>query len=104
MISINYRYKIKNRYISIDLYYFYSEVRKNMMCNGCGKSINTGSDMDKDIIYLEDFVKIRKEWGYFSKKDGETHELILCEECYDRLCKNLTIPVNVKETAELLGN
>lgn len=104
MISINYRYKIKNKYISIGLYYFYSEVRKNMMCNGCGKNINTGSDNDKDIIYLEDFVKIRKEWGYFSKKDGETHELILCEECYDRLCKNLTIPVNVKETAELLGN
>lgn len=42
--------------------------------------------------------------GIFLKKDGETHELILCEECYDRLCKNLTIPVNVKETAELLGN
>ena len=34
-----------------------------MMCNGCGKNINTGSDKDKDIIYLEDFVKIRKEWG-----------------------------------------
>ena len=68
MISINYRYKIKNKYISIGLYYFYSEVRKNMMCNGCGKNINTGSDKDKDIIYLEDFVKIRKEWGYFSKK------------------------------------
>lgn len=32
------------------------------------KNINTGSDKDKDIIYLEDFVKIRKEWGYFSKK------------------------------------
>ena len=35
-------------------------------CNSCGKKIET-----TDNIKREDYLSIKKEWGYFSKKDGE---------------------------------
>ena len=27
---------------------------------------------------------LEKQWGYFSKKDGENHVLDICEACYDK--------------------
>ena len=39
-------------------------------CNSCGKKIET-----TDNIKREDYLSIKKEWGYFSKKDGEIHSI-----------------------------
>ena len=39
-----------------------SEIR----CNMCGRKIIFGERHDK-----EDYLLIRKEWGYFSRKDGK---------------------------------
>lgn len=68
-----------------------------MKCNMCGKEILMENDLPK-----EDYVYIRKDWGYFSQKDGETHEIILCEKCYDSFCGALPVPASVSDTRELL--
>ena len=48
-------------------------------CNMCGKELSVRND-----ILMEDAIIISKKWGYFSKKDGETHRICICEDCYDR--------------------
>lgn len=57
-------------------------------CNKCGKeiSINPGVDM-------KDCLKVVKDWGYFSKKDLQTHEFVICESCYDAMIEEFVIPV-----------
>ena len=48
--------------------------KTEIICHCCGK-----------IIGQADYLHIEKEWGYFSGgKDGEKHEINLCEACYDR--------------------
>ena len=66
-------------------------------CNSCGKKIET-TDNNK----REDYLSIKKEWGYFSKKDGEIHSIFLCESCYDIWSKQFKLPVKVEEQTELL--
>ncbi len=46
---------------------------QQVFCDCCGREI----DKTK-----EDFLQIEKSWGYFSKHDGETHQLDICEDCY----------------------
>ena len=66
-------------------------------CNSCGKKIET-----TDNIKREDYLSIKKEWGYFSKKDGEIHSIFLCESCYDIWTKQFKLPVKVEKQTELL--
>ena len=70
---------------------------KMIKCNLCGNRIKKENE-----IYIEDFVTIKKTWGYFSQKDGYTHSFVLCEKCYDELVKKFTIPIYEEETAELM--
>ena len=53
-------------------------------CNCCGKQI------------------VQKEWGFFSGKDGEIHRFTLCENCYDRMREQFSIPVDIRVQTELL--
>ena len=64
---------------------------EEIRCNQCGKLIKT------------DYLKITKEWGYFSGKDLEIHEINLCEECYDAWIQGFQIPVTKRENTEVLG-
>ena len=66
-------------------------------CNSCGKKIET-----TDSTKREDYISIKKEWGYFSNKDTEHHEFDLCEACYDRITADFVIPITVKKEKELL--
>lgn len=66
-------------------------------CNLCGKKI----EVQKEIP-VEDYVAVKKTWGYFSKKDGEVHEWHLCEACYDELVRRFQIPVTKTEIKEML--
>ena len=66
-------------------------------CNKCGKKIIT----DKGII-KEGVFSITYGWGYFSRKDGETHSLDLCEDCYDELIKTFKLPINIVERNEIV--
>lgn len=68
-----------------------------IQCNACGKYFEFHNE-----IPIEDFVIITKAWGYFSKKDGETHKLCLCETCYDNILNQMVIPADILETKELV--
>ena len=67
------------------------------LCNGCGRSIETGGNRQEDAL------RVRKEWGYFSTRDLEVHEFSLCEECYNRLIENFVIPVKISQKIEVLN-
>lgn len=51
-----------------------SEQKKFCYC--CGKEFAVCGDM-----YMEEFLHIKKEWGYFSTQDGSNLELDVCEHC-----------------------
>ena len=66
-------------------------------CNCCGKMIKI-----EQGILKEDVVEIVKDWGYFSGKDMERHQLVLCEACYDNWISGFQIPPKVEERTEVL--
>ena len=68
-----------------------------MQCNCCKKELQIVSGIVREGCFCVDYT-----WGYFSNKDGITHKLDLCEECYDRFVKELAIPVTETENSELL--
>ena len=68
-----------------------------IVCNQCGSAESAAGG-----LFKRDFLSVEKEWGYFSRKDGEIHHFILCEACYDRLTQRFCLPVEKKEQTELL--
>ncbi|MBO5354332.1 MAG: hypothetical protein J6A77_13660 [Lachnospiraceae bacterium] len=66
-------------------------------CNCCGKIIKTEQGIQK-----EDTLDIVKDWGYFSARDTERHEIVLCESCYDTWISGFRIPPKVMERTEVL--
>ena len=65
------------------------------ICNKCGRVLRQVNG-----IMHEDALMITKDWGYFSDKDGERHSLCICEDCYDALVKELSVPVSIEEITE----
>lgn len=51
---------------------------------------------------MEDFITVKKSWGYFSKKDGTVQEFDLCEACCDALTRRFQIPAAETEQKEML--
>lgn len=49
---------------------------KRVYCNCCGKEMQQKNDM-----FLEEFIHLKKDWGYFSGKDGISQEADICESC-----------------------
>ena len=82
MIIINIRYLVMEDFV--------------MRCNSCGKII-----CFENGIMKEDVFEAVKAWGYFSKKDMETHRFNMCEQCYDEMTSQFVIPVLIKETREV---
>jgi hypothetical protein len=39
------------------------------------------------------FFLLKQQWGYGSKKDGQIHEAVLCEPCYDEVFKGVNLAV-----------
>ena len=62
---------------------------KEWFCNSCGRKLQLGPSP-------------RKEWGYFSQKDLEVHEFLLCEQCYDEMIGKFAIPVKKSQKIEVL--
>ncbi len=62
-----------------------------IICNKCGKEIKA---VDERIE--EGVASLEIEWGYFSNKDGEIHQIDLCESCYDELVEQLKVPVDIQ--------
>lgn len=56
-------------------------------CNCCGRVISeTGNSK-------EDYLQVKKAWGYFSSKDLTGHAFNMCEMCYDKMIANFKVPV-----------
>lgn len=70
---------------------------KKKYCNKCGKEL----EMANGICH-EDYIHIRKEWGYFSKKDGKTQEFLICEACVAIIEKEFVIASHFEDTKEML--
>ena len=52
------------------------------LCDICGKTCNASQD---DRYEAHEFALLRADWGYHSRKDDQSHECDMCEECYDRV-------------------
>ena len=70
---------------------------KDIYCNVCGKKLF----VEKGIL-KEDAFEAKKQWGYFSKKDGTVQEFDLCEACWDAFLRRFQIPVTETELKEML--
>ena len=66
-------------------------------CNLCGRKIKQQKDNP-----VEDFLSVKKEWGYFSDRDGLIQEFDLCEACYGELIRRFVLPVGETEQKEML--
>lgn len=73
--------------------------KKNMQvyCNCCGRQMKVQGG-----ILMEGAAPVQIDWGYFSGRDGETHKFDLCEDCYETIIKNFSVPVEVVRRKELL--
>ena len=79
---------------------YVEEAKKELLeiyCNKCGKKVTVNNGIVKEGVF-----SITYGWGFFSGKDGETHNLDLCEECYDELIKSFIIPINIVERNEIV--
>ena len=59
---------------------------KMIYCNKCGRAISM-----EDAVEKADYIKIEKNWGYFSNKDNQEDEFDLCENCYDEFVASFKI-------------
>lgn len=69
----------------------------NVLCNACGRELK----VEKGIL-KEDALIVKKDWGYFSKRDLEVHEFILCESCYEKITGSFLLPVKISPKTEVL--
>lgn len=60
-----------------------------VICNCCGKEIK----IDK-FGEIEDYITIKKSWGYNSNFDGEEHEIDICNDCYQKWIEKFEINPN----------
>ncbi|MCM1088288.1 MAG: hypothetical protein NC419_09030 [Muribaculaceae bacterium] len=66
-------------------------------CNCCNKELLVENGILKD-----ECIHISHDFGYFSTRDGETHQFDLCEECYTKIVAKFQIPVETTQRQELL--
>ncbi len=71
--------------------------KHRVYCNKCGKKFAMEKDIVKEGIFNMEYM-----WGYFSKKDGEIHSFDLCENCYDEMIKGFDIPIDIRESNEMI--
>lgn len=67
-----------------------------LICNCCGKEIK------KSGAIHEDYLHIRKNWGYLSEWDGITEEMNICADCLRRWESGFAVPSKKQATIELL--
>jgi hypothetical protein len=72
-------------------------------CDHCGKEIKKHSEGNWNPYgepyskfhkpLFDDYFLLQHSWGYSSRKDLETHEAVICEDCYDVIFKNVKIHI-----------
>lgn len=68
-----------------------------VVCNCCNRNL-----LVENGILKEECIHISHDFGYFSEKDGETHQFDLCEECYAKIIAGFKTPVEQGMRMELL--
>lgn len=68
-----------------------------VVCNRCGKSLKV-----EDGRLKEGCFSATAAFGYFSRKDGSIHRFDLCEDCYDSVIAQFSVPVEEEAVTELL--
>lgn len=68
-----------------------------VVCNRCGKSLRV-----EDGCLKEGCFSATAAFGYFSRRDGDVHRFDLCEDCYDEMIAQFSIPVEEETETELL--
>lgn len=58
-----------------------------VVCNMCGEEIGKN-----EFGYTHEHVTLEKQWGYGSPRDGETHHIDICQQCYEKLLSQMKIP------------
>lgn len=60
------------------------KVLKDIICDICGKSCIDPICGLQDVGMAE-YATLEALWGYCSKKDGESYNCDLCEDCFDKI-------------------
>ena len=68
-----------------------------VICNQCGKAMRVENGYLKEGCFCVDAA-----FGYFSRKDGTRHKFDLCEDCYDKMVQQFTVPVDESPNHELM--
>lgn len=74
-----------------------TEKLSEVYCNRCGKKLRV-----ENGIVMEGVFPVNIVWGYFSRKDSQRHEFDLCEDCYDAVIREFSIPIEKNTEKELL--
>ena len=77
----------------------YEEKKKmtKVVCNACGKKL-----LVENGILKEECIHVEHDFGFFGTRDGESDSFDLCEACYEKLIAQFAVPVDKKESVELL--
>ncbi len=77
----------------------YDEHQKlqGVICNCCEKNLLVENGLLKEAIF-----EGRQSFGYFSERDGVTHQFELCEKCYNEWIGKFRIPVRETENTEMI--
>lgn len=67
------------------------------VCNRCGKTMKV-----EDGYLKEGCFHGQVTFGYFSRKDGTTHQFDLCEDCYEAVTAEFVVPVEENSETEML--
>lgn len=65
-------------------------------CHCCGKEFAMNGDM-----FMEEFLHIEKDWGYFSDQDGMNLSFDVCEKCLMDWIKDFKHKPALQERIEL---
>lgn len=68
-----------------------------VVCNKCGRTLKVENGYLKEFCFSADAV-----FGYFSRKDGVSEHFDLCEDCYDEVTSQFTVPAEETEAEELI--
>lgn len=68
----------------------------HIYCNCCGKEL-----LQKNGMLTEDVYHIKKDWGYFSEKDGLSQEADICEKCLSKWMSTFEYAPDSWERTEL---
>lgn len=72
------------------------EYDKDIYCNACGAKM----EVIPQANVCEEYLSIKKEWGYFSSKDFMMHSFTVCEKCYDQWINTFVIPIDEQVQTE----